>query len=280
MVFGALSFSAWSQGSRQLIPARFSNNQGAISTMLEMPPGVITGDNVVGIPCQAIVEPTGQVRDVNCFTDLFANRPYVREILDAAREGTISPALVNRLPVRVLMNFSVLFICKESNCTVAAVPHHNVHSKKFGLNYFSPQPILSDDNWYTGFDEKMAIIRARGGQMPVATGPTAGMAAAEGGRGMSMGRGMGMAGVQQLPPGAAAYIIVVEVDKNGKATDADVDKNMGGMLDEAKLASEEITSVSFIPGYVEGEPAAMEYQEYGMVNLAMPQNLGPLDPPR
>ena len=287
IVPGTMSISAWAQSTPQLVPARFTESEGALTAQLEMPPGVITGDNVVGIPCQAIVEPTGEVKDVNCFTDLFVNRPYVREILDAASEGTISPALVSRLPVRVLMNFTVLFVCKESDCTVAAIPHHNVHSKKYGLNYFAPQPILADDSWYPGFDEKMAIIRARGGQMPVATGRAAAGRAAGGmgGRGEQGGGrgGMGMgrnAGPPPPRPGAPAYIISVKIDESGVASRPGVDKNSEGMLDEAKLASDGITSVSFITGYVEGKPAEMEYQEYGMVNQVAPANFGPLNPPR
>jgi hypothetical protein len=41
-----------------------------------------------------------------------------------------------------------------------------------------------------------------------------------------------------------------------------------------------LTSVSFIPGYVEGKPAEMEYQEYGLVNMVAPANFGPLNAPR
>jgi len=147
LVITITSLSAWSQSTPQLIPARFANTEGSLRSLLKMPSGIDNSDKLIGIACQAIVEPTGQAKNVNCFNELLSERDYVQVILDASREGTISPALVNRVPVRVLMNFSVLFICRDSNCNVIPLPHHNRYSEEYGLDEGARQAVLPKNAW-------------------------------------------------------------------------------------------------------------------------------------
>jgi hypothetical protein len=248
----ALVLTATASPAQQLIPARFGNTDNSLSKVLSMPGNIDTGDKVVRIPCQAIVEVSGEVRDVNCFTDMGENGPYVMEILRAAKNGSISPALVDGVPTRIFMTFSVWFACNEGECNVLALPHDNIHTAEFGLNYFAPQAIVSDDLWYEGFGEKLRTIRDRALSSTEDKERIAGRSARIG---------------RTAPPGSVAYILSVEVDENGEASKGKVKRSIGPLEEVAELAGKTIAGNSFIPGYRDGKPAAMVYQEYGVVDL-------------
>ena len=264
-----MSLAASSQGTPQLIPARFGNAEGALSTLLEMPSDTAESDNVVGIACQAIVEPTGQVNNANCFYELLSERDYVREILDAAETGTVSPALVNQAPVRVLVNFSVLFVCKNSACAVYALPHHNQFSEQYGLDYFAPQVILPDNSWYAGFEDKMAVISERDGKMhtnpQLATGIESYRTTAPN---FFTDRSTTS---RDFDPDAnqAAWFITVDVNEKGVASDARIDQSIPTVREYAEKAMEGLSAATFIPGYVMGKPAAMSFREYGVVDPSL-----------
>jgi hypothetical protein len=249
LMLAATSLPVYAQ---QLIPARFGNAESSLNKIISMPENVGSEDKVVRIPCQAIVEATGKVRDVNCFTDVEENSAYVQRILDAAKIGSISPALVNGVPTTVFMTFSAWFACSDGECNVLTLPHDNIHAADYGLNYFAPQAIIPGEEWYEGFAEKLQTIRDRGDAV-------ADWIKDQGGKSANLGT--------PAPAGSVAYIVAVEVDENGIATKADVKRTVTPLADAADEASKGIDDVSFIPGYRDGKPFPMVYQEYGVVDV-------------
>ena len=207
--------------AQQLIPARFSKNPGSFSTILASPEGAGAEDGVVRIPCQAFVLVTGNLEDINCFTDMQENSLYVQEIFTAAQSGRMSPALVNGLPTRVFMTFSVWFACMESECNVLALPHDNIHAAEFGLNYFAPQAIIPGEEWYDGFAKKIQTIReyeSKGDEAPQGAS----------GRSAQLDR--------PAPRGSVAYILSVDVDESGYASRGKVSRSVQPLEEVAESA--------------------------------------------
>jgi hypothetical protein len=135
---------------------------------------------------------------------------------------------------------------------VLALPHDNIHAANFGLNYFAPQAILPDDTWYEGFETKIRTVR---GYAEPNDKPQEGKT----GRNAQLDR--------PAPQGSVAYIISVDVDEQGQATKGDVRRSVAPLQEVAESAGKTISGISFIPGYRDGKPAPMVYQEYGVVDV-------------
>jgi hypothetical protein len=113
------------------------------------------------IRCQAFVGTEGNVDDVNCMSSMPGEHgDYVEAVLDAIPDQSFTPARVAGDPVRVYMSFAVFFICANQACQAIPVRNHGEHVEEYGLAHFAPQPILPDDNWYAGFEQKLAWTRA------------------------------------------------------------------------------------------------------------------------
>lgn len=62
-----------------------------------------------------------------------------------------------------------------------------------------------------------------------------------------------------------AYIISVDVEALGRASKGKVRRSIAPLKEAAESASKTIARISFISGYLDGKPAPMSYQEYGVV---------------
>ena len=228
----------------EFLPADFAwvNHLGEV----ELAPDDIPADadNIL-VRCQGFVEIDSSMTNHECVPD-HKNRMFVNAVTSVLPEQSFLPAIVADEPVRVLMNFAVLFVCSEASCLAVPIRNHGHHLDEYGLSYVAPQPILSDDNWYDGFETKLDWALESSGF--------------------------------RSERWQLGYIVSVMVNPDGTADEGIVEsvgpsRNLvvvvGQDLRESRRvperAAESIANVSFIPGFYENEPVPMRLIEYGVV---------------
>lgn len=117
------------------------------------------GDYDVTLRCQVVVEPDGTTR----FPRYLVSERYAVfrvEVERALTASIMSPATIDDMPVRVLMNLIFGYRC-ATTCPAFLLRHHGRNTRDFGFTYTSPQPVLVDDYgddgpWHPGFSEKLS----------------------------------------------------------------------------------------------------------------------------
>ncbi|HEY5568092.1 MAG TPA: hypothetical protein VIM81_12740 [Gammaproteobacteria bacterium] len=208
------------------------------------------------IRCQAFVGTEGNVDDVSCMSSAPGEHvKYVAAVLDTVPDQSFTPARVVGEPVRVYMSFAVFFICANQACQAIPVRNHGEYVEEYGIAYFAPQPILPEDMWYAGFEQKLAWTRAG---MPT-MGEINRLRQARG----SPSRG---AGVSTLPLGAS---LSAEVAADGTVSgvesiplgDADGPAGFGPRAPGGADPLEGFGAVEFIPGFRGAEAVPMRIVE-------------------
>jgi hypothetical protein len=197
--------------------------------------------------CQGFVESDGELTNYYCLIDeIRANRLHgkvLRTVIDTLSTQKFVPAKVDGDNVRVLLNFAVAIDCTTGSCVVIPVRNHGYHFAEYGPDYVSPQPILIEDAWYEGFEDKRDWIE----DWMAAYRPA----------------------VETRLGEFIAYTMSVEVSADGVAYDESVDwldpgSEATGRLN-AERAAASIGSPRFIPGFHEGQPVAMRLYERSVI---------------
>ncbi len=213
----------------------------------------------VAVRCQAFIDRDGSLGEYFCISDDDrANRAVVTAVIMAVPTQRFVAARVGGENVRVLMNFAIYVDCSSGSCFVVAARNHGYHLEKLGLDYVDPQPILDGDGWYEGFQYKLEWVRSWMPRIP--------------------SRGSFYDQVR--------YVIAAEIDANGIAgtgclawvgvsglnglAGAHVRTRNAPMVPartktELETAVASLGNVRYIPGVVDGRPAALRLYEQSVV---------------
>lgn len=232
--------------SQGFSPAGFSS-ENVLAGIDSFPREAYRSTLPVIVRCQGFVEIDGRLTDYYCMSDRTdAERRVIRTVVDALGGQGFVPARLGDVPVRVLMSFSVLISCREDSCDVEPAPNHRHYVEQLGARYVAPQPILPDNNWYEGYEDKIQWIRD---WMP------------------NMNRHTPHERWSVRP------VFSVEVDVNGSASGAciysfEVLPGDDGAQSNRRRVEESLRSlprVRFIPAFHQGEPIPLRFIENGMM---------------
>jgi len=194
----------------------------------------------LAVRCQAFVETDGSLTDSFCTSDDgIRDRSIIGRVTDQLAAETFSPARVQGSEVRVLMNFALLIACESGKCVSVPVPNHGYQIAAFGVDYVAPQPILSDEHWYDGFEDRGPRYRSPGSRPNSAGLPT----------------GWFVAAVDVDFDGVASASCIYALDHiRTDDTRQQNRRRMESMLDE-------LAETNYIPGFSAGAPVKMRFFE-------------------
>lgn len=213
------------------------------------PRDLTRGKTEVDIQCQTFVETDGDLTDYYCVPpDISEDQKVTQLVIRGLEDLTFVPARMDGAPVRVLMSFHVAIRCAEDSCTVESFANHGNHAKELGLDYIAPQPVLSGQAWYAGYEDKLEWIH---GYMP------------------SLSFRFNQLGWPMRS------LIEVAVDAEGVAGRGCI-RSMRLMGDDEeernrKKLDETMRSIGetrFIPGFSDGQPVAMTFFERAVMKNA------------
>ncbi|MGI9258815.1 MAG: hypothetical protein ACR2QQ_08265 [Gammaproteobacteria bacterium] len=219
---------AWTHASGQdLSPATFGDHSRSLTytvlTPYDRPPGYYDAS----VTCQTIVEIDGSTTYFHCLSadshDSFRN-----QVLAALSDAIMEPAKIDGAPVRVLMNFMVGFACREI-CSILFFENHGRHMDEFGYAYTAPQPVLSSDEWYRGFPEKLAWAAS--------------------------GRNLGESG-------GVKFVVSTNVDENGRSFRRRVEHRSSDYWIAASRAARSLDDVRYVPAFSNGHAIELKLYEY------------------
>lgn len=258
------TFAASNIQASDFTPANFgSNGFAGFEISRNDIPG---GTNNIIIPCQVIIEINGVPSSYNCTTTYIdKHRVFLSAVINAIPRHRFVPATVDGELVRVLMDFTVIFVCKEGACANTVARNHLKHYQKYGLSYVAPQPILSEDDWYDGFDNKLSWSKDLINKIDDYAELSDRKASASAKRLFS-----------RYYPG---HTISAEVDTTGAGADIEVTDDAAGKKQSVKGSrlkrsandeADSFTHVSFIPGFYKGSPEPMRLFETTMARVEAP----------
>lgn len=155
----SLGLPQWAAAEVVFVPAGFGYSNAL--SQIEVPPEHAASVAApVFVACQGFVEVDGALTDASCvLNDSAKYRAFIDAVVTSIPNQYFLPATVDGDPVRVFMNFGVLFNCNATKCLSVPVRNHLTHSKEHGLAYVDPQPILQSDDWYDYFELKLEWTR-------------------------------------------------------------------------------------------------------------------------
>ena len=229
----------------------------------------LSGSDIAGvdgniiIPCQAIIDINGFPSNYNCKTNsIDEHGAFLRAVINALPGQIFQPAMLDGNPVRVLMDFSVIFRCENGSCVNAFTRNHLHHYKEFGLAYVAPQPIITDDEWYDGFENKTSWARELRLKLDE----------------YSNGSDQQTNKTNFYDHYYPGYVFSAEVTTDGSVAATEVSnldtrqRRVSGsrLTRSAREDLVDITELSFIPGFHNGKPETMQFIEATMARLETP----------
>ena len=225
VLFAALiTKTVWAQ---EFTSARFGYHGLAVTNTLGVPLERAPGGYDVSLTCQVIVEADGSTTSPHCLVDE-RYRSFHDETIRAVSGAVMEPATIDGEPVRVLMNFMVGYRCLET-CSILLLSNHARYVQDYGFFYSAPQPILDEDLWYEGFDEKQAWASS---------------------------------GHQAEEVGGIRFMVETRVDTSGESQRRRVTQRSSGYWNKAARAARTLDRVRYIPAFFENQPIEMTLQEY------------------
>ena len=224
--------AAFAQDGTAFTPATLGDGERSLLARLRTPIERPSGNYDVPLTCQVIVEPDGSTRSPRCLA--IERYDDFRFETERALAGTImSPARIDGEPVRVLMNLTVGYRCAET-CPAFLFTNHGRNGEEFGFRYSAPQPVLDDDTWYQGFDDKLAWAAGERGPDEI---------------------------------GGVRFVISAHIDAAGTMSEPRVDNVYPGSTgrsyeESAQRAADSLLDARYIPGFSKGEPVEMRLYDY------------------
>jgi hypothetical protein len=238
-------------------PADFAGENRLVGIALDQR-DIADGQFQALVRCQGFIKIDGTISEESCMAlNSREHRAQLDAVIDAIPNQRFKPATVDGMPVRVLMNFAVLFVCADRACQSVPMRNHGYYFEQHGLAYFDPQPILAGLNWYTSFEDKLEWTRRRM--------PTVGELMGGGpGRNSSGRRSVTQTDFSAAP---VVYNLTADVAVDGTAGNPQVAVLSGGAPDaqtahDAQALFDAFVGVPFVPGFSgKGEPIAIQYVE-------------------
>jgi len=225
--------------AQELTPALFVSGEFSLRNTLTVPLERPPGGYDVSLTCQTIVEIDGTATNPHCLGDE-RYHDFKWEVIRTISSTRMVPATVDGEPVRVLMNFMAGFRCLQA-CGTLLLPNHGRFVQDYGFDYSSPQPILEDDTWYEGYQEKLAWAAS-------------GMSAEE------------VNGIR--------YLIATRISTDGRSERRRVMQRSSGYWPAATRAASTLDDVGYIPGFHEGRPVELTLYEYWLdPNARLPETI-------
>lgn len=230
-------------------PAMIGPSSGLTDLRIEQED--LGSNDSLAVRCQAFVETNGDLTDYLCTTDDgIRDRSIIARVTEQLATETFSPARVDGQEVRVLMNFAVLITCATNDCTSATVPNHGYQIGSFGLDYVAPQPVISGEHWYEGFEDRGPRYRSPALVRPTSAGSPTGW-----------------------------FTMAVDVDSEGIASDscvyalARVNRDDMRQHNRRRLESilDDLVKTQYVPGFHDGRPVPMRFFESNNVRVGFVQ---------
>jgi len=224
--------AAFTQDGTTFTPAKLGEGEQSLLARLRTPIERPTGNYDVPLTCQVIVEPDGSTRSPRCLA--IERYDVFRFEAERALAGAImSPARIDGEPVRVLMNLFIGYRCAET-CPAYLFTNHGRNAEEYGFRYSAPQPVLDDDTWYQGFDDKLAWAASERGPDEI---------------------------------GGVRFVISAHIDAAGTMSEPRVDNVYPGSTgrryeESAQRAADSLLDSRYIPGFSEDEPVDMRLYDY------------------
>lgn len=228
-IFSGIALSlGWTNASgREPSPATFGDHARSLTNTVRVPYDRPPGHYNVSVTCQTIVEIDGSTTYSHCLSANTHDRFRI-EVLAALSDAVMKPATIDGQPVRVLMNFMVVFACREI-CSILLVENHGRHSGELGYAYTAPQPVLDSDEWYRGFPEKLTW--------------------AESGRNLD-------------ESGGVKFVVSTIVDESGRSSWRRVEQRSSNYWFAASRAARSLDNVRYVPGFSNGQVIKLKLYEY------------------
>jgi len=204
----------------------------------------------VFVPCQTMVEINGLPTNYSCIVSFIDKHAvFAQAVMIAIPKQSFIAAKVDSEAVRVLMNFTVIFICKEGKCTTTTSRNHLFHKQELGLTYVAPQPIVTSDNWYDGFKNKLSWSKELRKYLHVHEG--------------WWGHKVSQVFFRTYYPG---YRISAEIGIDGAVKNKLVENTIATWVQKrSDRAAASLSDVKYIPGFDNNEPVTMQLYEQGMI---------------
>jgi hypothetical protein len=209
-------------------PAQWIDGTEAFDNELRCPPYLTDKGEDIAVFCQAELQESGEKKRSFCFTSSESHHRYSKATKRALRRVRYSPALVEGQPVAALVYASALFRQRGDQCEVSGFANWGVNAKSLGSkDYISPQEILTDGGWSGKIPYLLRELafRARHGE-------------------------------------GALLSIAADISADGVASNVQVANHYLELSqDDRKRIVDAYLDTAFIPGYIGGEPRAMQIRE-------------------
>ena len=220
---------------QEFTPATFGSGELSLRNTLNVPFNRPPGGYDVSLTCQVVVETDGSTTNPHCLVDK-RYYDFQWEVVRTVAGATMIPATVDGEPVRVLMNFMAGYRCLQV-CGTLLIANHGRFVQDFGFDYSSPQPILEDDTWYEGYEEKLAWAAS---------------------------------GMLTEEVNGIRYLISTRIEANGRSRRRRVSQRSSGYWRQATRAASTLDDVRYIPAFHDGQPIELTLYEYWLDPEARP----------
>jgi len=227
-----LSTASLAQRPARYAPASLGEGEQSLFALVRTPFERPSGNYDVTLKCQVIVEPDGSTRLPRCLV-IEHYDAFRLEAERALAAAIMTPARIRGEPVRVLMNLAIGYRCAVT-CPAFLFTNHGGNVREFGFSYSAPQPVLDDDAWYQGFDEKMI-----------------------------------WAGSELSPAevGGVGFVVAAQIHESGRTSNRRVEADYSEGADNsyetlAESAADSLRDARYIPGFYRGEAVEMRLYEY------------------
>jgi hypothetical protein len=239
----SVSTASFAQRPARYAPASLGEGEQSLFALIRTPFERPSGNYDVSMRCQVIVEPDGSTRLPRCLV-IERYDAFRLEVERALAAAIMMPARIRGEPVRVLMNLAVGYRCAET-CPAFLFTNHGGNVREFGYSYSAPQPVLDDDAWYQGFNEKMV-----------------------------------WAGSELSPAevGGVGFVVAAQIHESGRTSQRRVEADYSEGADNgyetvAESAADSLKDARYIPGFYEGEAVEMRLYEYWLNPDGVPREI-------
>lgn len=131
----------------QRTPATLGSGEKSLPALIEFPE--LKGDTSVTLRCAAIVEPKGNMEMNGCYAENPADQLFIQEIVDAADDARMQPALADGKAQTVYFQYRVQFVKKGGEQTVRVYPNPGVQENidAYGEEHVAAQRVVGKEKW-------------------------------------------------------------------------------------------------------------------------------------
>jgi hypothetical protein len=131
----------------QRTPAMLGSGEDSLPSLIEFPE--LRGDTSVTLRCAALVEPDGNMEMNGCYAENPADQLFIQNIVDAAEDARMQPAVADGKARTVYFQYRVRFTKKGSEQTVEVFPNPGVQENidAYGEAHVAAQRVVGEEKW-------------------------------------------------------------------------------------------------------------------------------------